>query len=393
MSGRSDRRGARALRAGALALLASAAQVPPAVADEGGWLDFLSDLLERPEGAPLEVPLRKRGREVAPPPSETGPDSPVEPPPPETVVDTLAAPSPAVNPPQPPPAAALPARDEGAGLAQVARAIDDLVAEIHILREATGAADAPPEAEALEDIAPVHLHVKTLEVWSKVAQAQRRLGLPSDAVGLVPSRAFDAPGILVNIEHVLGELRRIKAHAGVERAIVPATLEPATSPSVVHKRLGDASFLLDALRGGPLGPADVHRHALGALDEVVRIAAKLGVAAGTELRPVQGPKAPVDVAQQLLRAVYKAVNLQTRLGMDASRVPAIDLVHATASQNYDMVNLLLAELARIKRHLGVGEMRAHRPGPPAGDGGLGDAFAVVQRLIANLDTLSATVSD
>ena len=226
-----------ALRAGALALLASAAQVPVAGADEGGggWFDFLSGLLERPEGAPLEVPLRKRGREAATPPPETAPAAP------------------------PPPAA------------------------------------SPP-----------------------------------------PS--------------------------------------PAAAPH---------------------GPADVHRHTASALEEVARIADALGVAVGTEPPPVRGPKAPVDVAQQLLRALYKAVALQTRLGMDASRVPALDLdlAHATPSQNYDMVGLLLAELARIKAHLGVDEARAHRPGPPDGDGGLDDAFAVVLLLIAHLDTLSAAVTD
>lgn len=241
---------ARALRAGALALLASAAQAPVAGADEGGggWFDFLSGLLERPEGAPLEVPLRKRGREAATPPPETAP-----------------------------------------------------------------AAPPPPEAEA-----------------------------------------------------------------GAPAAPPPPAASPPPSPAAA-----------------PHGPADVHRHAANALEEVARIADALGVAVGTEPPPVRGPKAPVDVAQQLLRALYKAVALQTRLGMDASRVPALDLdlAHATPSQNYDMVGLLLAELARIKAHLGVDEARAHRPGPPDGDGGLDDAFAVVLLLIAHLDTLSAAVTD
>ena len=375
------RRVSAALRAGALALLASAVCTVPVGADDskGGWFDFLSNLLERPEGAPLVVPLRKRrGHPEAPLAHEAERSTPGEPPAPVAEADASAEPPPAANPPQPPPSppTELPPRLEGAGLAHVARAVEDLVGEIALLRETTGE-DAPvPDAEPLNDRAPVHLYVKTLEVLAKVTHAQRRLGVPAGATVRIPVKTIDAPDVLVLVEHALGEVRRIKAHAGVERDIAPAAPESAGAPSALYRRLAHASYLLDALRGGPLTSADVHRHALGALDEVALIAGRLGVSVALEPPPAQAGKTPVEVAQQLLRAAFKAVNLQRRLDMDASRAPAVRLEGAGPAQNYDQVNLLLAELARIKWHLGIDAAPPERPTPPA-SAGAGDAFAVV----------------
>ena len=464
------RRVSLALRAGALALLASAACTAPVGADdgEGGWFDFFSDLLKRPEGTPLEVPLRKkRERPEAPPapvaeggtsgespvheaeggtpgespvreaeggtPGESPapvaegstpgePPAPVaerstlgeppvpeaerstlgepsvpvaeggtpgEPPAPVAEADASAEPPSAANPPPPPPSppAELPPRLEGAGLAHVARAVEDLVAEIALLREATGD-DAPvPAAEPLDDRAPVHLYVKALEVLGKVTHVQRRLGVPAGATVRIPFRPIDAPDVLGLVEHALGEVRRVKARAGVERAIAPAAPESAGAPSALYRRLAHASFLLDALRGGPLTSADVHRHALGALDEVALIGERLGVPVGLDPPPAQAGKTPVEVAQQLLRAAFKAVNLQRRLDMEASPAPVVRLDRADPALNYDLLNGLLAELARIKWHLGIDAAPPERPASPAG-AGAGDAFAVAQSMVAQLDRLS-----
>ena len=415
-NGRSVRRIARALRTGAIVLAAGAACATPAAEErEGRWFDFLYDLLERPEGAPLEVPLRKRRREEAPPPSEAEgrapgepppseaeadapgepapseakADAPGNPPPSEAEADAPAEPPPASNLPQPPPSppAELPPRLEGAGLAQVARAVEDLVAEIALLREAHGDDTPVPDAEPLDDRTPVHLYVKAIEVLAKVTHAQRRLGVPAGATVRIPFKPIDAPDVLRLVEHALGEIRRVKVHAGVERDIAPAAPEPAGAPSALYRRLAHASFLLDALRGGPLTSADVHRHALGALDEAALVAERLGVAGALEPPPAQTGKTPVEVAQQLLRAAFKAVNLQRRLDMDASRAPAVRLEHADPARNYDLVNLLLAELARIKWHLGIDASPPERPVPPSG-AGAGDAFAVAQSIVAQLDRLS-----
>ena len=370
---------ARRLGAGVLALAAGAACPPSAHAaeeDGGGWFDAVVDFLTRPEGAPVEVPLRKQAGPEAPPPEAT-PDA-VPPEAPETQA-----------PPAPAPSGAAPERLEGATLADVHRAVEGLVADIVLLRAASGADDAPPEAPLLEDRAPVHVYVKTLEVWGKAARAQRRLELPAGAVGRIPPEPVDAPGLLGAVEHVRAAVAAVAAHAGVEPGAVPAAAEPgaAPTPSALYRRLAHASSLLDVLAGGPLSSGDVHRQALAALGEVAAIAGALGVTLDPEPLPVKGPKRPLDVAQQLLRALYKVVHLQARLHMDASRVPSLSLERASPAGNHDLLNLLRAELARIAWHLGVAGAPPERPAPAEG-AGADAAFAAAQAIARTLDRLA-----
>ncbi len=374
---------ARRLGAGVLALAVGVASLPAASAEEGerGWLDAIVDFLTRPEGAPVDVPLRKQVEPPEPPPAK---------PPPAAAADAARPEAPetgdAAAPPAP--AAAPPGRIEGATLADVHRAVEDLVADIVLLREASGAPDAPPEAPLLEDRAPVHVYVKTLEVWGKVAETQRRLGLPAGPVGRIPHEAVDAPDLLAAVGQTRAALATVAAHMEVELAAVPAVAPGAApTPSALYRRLAHASVLLDALAGGPLTSDDVHRHAQAALDEVARIAERLEVALDPEPPPVQGPKRPLDVAQQLLRALYKAIDFQTRLDMDASRVPVMSLEGASPPGNHDLLNQLHAELARIGWHLGIAEAGSARPAPPAGAGADG-AFAVAQAIVRSLDRLA-----
>ena len=373
---------ARRLAAGGLAFAACVMSVSAAHAEEGGrgWFDTIVDFLTRPEGAPVDVPLRKPvvpGEEPPPAPA-AAPDAA----PREAQAETGGSPPSAASP------VAAPERLEGATLADVHRAVEALVADVTLLRRASGADDAPPDAALLEDRAPVHVYVKTLEVWGRVAETRRRLGLPAQPVGRIPPEPVDAPDLLVAVEHTRATLAAVAAHAGVEPGAVPAA-EPAAapSPSALYRRLAHASAGLDALAGGPLASDDVHRHALAALDEVARIAERLEVALAPAPPPAQAAKRPLDVAQQLLRALHKVVHLQARLHMDASRVPGLSLERASPPGNHDLLNLLHAELARIGWHLGIAGARPARPAPAPGAGADG-AFAAAQAIVRTLDRLA-----
>ena len=168
----------------------------------------------------------------------------------------------------------------------------------------------------------------------------------------------------------------------------PTDVEPVPPPPSISRK----AEMPERLEGAePLGPNDVYRHAWAVIDELRLVGETFGASLGADPPAAQGAKTSADVAQLLLRATYKAINLQTRLGMDASRVPAPGLDRASPSQNYDLVNLLLAELARIKAHLGIETAPAPRAEEPPGKT-TADALAVVQLIVANLDRLSAAVA-
>ena len=273
---------------------------------------------------------------------------------------------------------------------QVFRATSDMIAEIEILRAELGVYDYPVEAEPMEDRAPVHVYAKTLEVLSKVSRVQRRFGMTPAVVGQIPIKDIVPGDVLRSVNGILDEVHRIKTQMVIETEIQPAELVGGKTPSMVYKNLADASFLLDGLRGRPLTPTDVYGNALAILDEIELIAAKLRVPLQLDPPVVEGNKRPRDVAQQVLRATYKVINLQMRLGMDASAVPTLTLVRVTPSEVYDATNMLMAEMNRIKVHLGINLPREPRPDPrnktPV------DVFAQVMLIIQNLDAMAEATS-
>ena len=267
----------------------------------------------------------------------------------------------------------------------------DLISEIEILREAMGILDYPAEAEPQEDRSPIHVYSKSLEVMEKLSRAQRRLGMIPVRVGQIPVKQIAPKDVFASVELLILEIRRVKTQLVIEDEIDPAPFVGGKTPSLVYKNLGDASFLLDGLVGRPISPSDVFTHVVYIHDEMELIAAKLKVALELEPPVVEGRKKPKDVAQQVLRATYKIINLQTRLGMDSSGVPNLTLVRVTPSEVYEATNILLAELVRIKDHLGINLPREERR--DARNKRPSDVFAQVLLVIKNLDILSTAAEE
>ena len=268
----------------------------------------------------------------------------------------------------------------------VFQATQDLISEIHVLRDAMGVVDYPPEAEPQEDRAPVHVYAKSLEVVKKITRVQRRLGMAPAKVGQIPVKEIVPKDVLGSVQTAIREIHRIKTQLVIEDQITPTPFQGGKTPSFVYKALGDASFLLDGLVGRAISPSDVFTRVQHIHDELELIAAKLKVALELERPVVEGRKRPQDVAQQVLRATFKTINLETRLGMDASGVPTISLVRVTPAEVFEATGILLAEMVRIKAHLGITLPRDERP--DARNKRPTDVFAEVLLIIRNLDILA-----
>ena len=271
------------------------------------------------------------------------------------------------------------------------QATSDLISEIEILRDAMGITVYAVEAEAQDDRAPIHVYAKSLEVLEKIAAAQKRLGMAPAGVEQIPVKEIAAKDVYASVNNCLAEIRRIKEQLVIDELIQPAPLEGGKTPSLVYAHLGDASFLLDGLVGHPTDPNDVYTHIVYLHDEMELIAAKLKVALELDPPVVEGRKRMKEVAQQVLRATFKIINLQTRLGMDASGVPQMTLVRVSPAEVFEATNILLAEMVRIKAHLGIQlprmEQASSRNKQPR------DVFAQVLLLIKNLDALARAADE
>ena len=261
-----------------------------------------------------------------------------------------------------------------------------LIAEVELLREAIGATDYPLEAERVNDRQPLHTYTRSLEVRRKIAAAQQRLGIPPAQVGQVPVKTISPADVFSSVELALAEVRRTKAALFVEDQVDPVPFVGGKTPSHVYQLMGDASFLLDGLVGRPTNINDVYANLLQLQEDIELIAARLGV--GLELDPPaidNRRKRLTEVAQQVLRAMFKIVRLQAELGMNASVVPRMTLVRLVPANVYEAINLMQAEIVRIKVALGIeipaAEVAVSRNTTPR------DVFAQTLLLIRNLDAL------
>ena len=296
--------------------------------------------------------------------------------------------------PEAAPATALPPASEAVTLAHTHRAAGDLVAEIEVLRRAQGVTVDPVPAEPGDGHrTPTHAFLESLEVMEKAARVQRRFGMSAFEVVPMPAGDVALHDIHRNVRTVIEELRRVKRQLVIEERIEPAPLEVDPAPALLHARLAGASALLDGLVGRPVSSNDVYMHVLRVRAVAHPLAAGLGVALELDPPAPQAKaetKASKEVAQQILIATYKVIHLQSRLGMAPSDVPDAPRGDVTPGEVYEATNRLLVELLRIKAHLAIEapaaprhETRGMQPG---------DAFAQVQRLIADLDRMSKAVA-
>ena len=267
----------------------------------------------------------------------------------------------------------------------------DLISEIDILRDAMGVTIYPVEAEPAEDRSPIHTYAKSLEVLEKISAAQKRMGMKPAKIAQIPVKEIAPKDVYKSVQNCIAEVRRMKDQLVIEEAIQPAPLDGGMTASAVYEHLGDASYLLDGLVGHPTDPNDVHTHMVYLHDEMELIAAKLKVALELDPPPVNGRKRMKEVAQQVLRATFKVVNLQTRLGMDASGVPQVSLVRVSPAQVFEATNILLAEMVRIKAHLGIQLPRTEHA--PSRNKKPRDVFAQALLLIKNLDALAKAADE
>ena len=229
----------------------------------------------------------------------------------------------------------------------------DLISEIEALREAMGVLDVPLEAEPHEDRAAIHAYVKSLEMKGKIAATQKRLGIPPVNVGHIPIKEFEMEDVYVGMRILLTEVHRIKGHLFIEETIRPAPFEHGKTLAEVYQLLGDASYLMDGLVGRPVDISDVYGSLLHVHRDVEIVAAQFGAAVVHTAPLVEEKKRLNEVATELLRSTYGIINLQSRLGMDASGVPQVELVRSTPAELNEAVNILQAEMIRIKAHLAI----------------------------------------
>ena len=263
---------------------------------------------------------------------------------------------------------------------------ENIIAEIRLLRQSLGIADAPRDPGVQVKKRPLHVYAKSLEIVEKIARAQKRLGLDPVAVPQIPLQKITSGDVFDVTQLVLQQVRRIKAKEGINQTIAPAPLTENKTPSDVYENMWRASYLMDGL-AGPTDPNLVYRNTQYILSELALIAPKLGVFLnGSAPAPLAG-KTPVDVNIEGFKNLHKTSILQRKLALTPLRVPTFPGGKITPADVFDTTNMLLAELVRLKVHFGIGQARAYMA-PPQGKKPA-DVLAQMQQIGTSLDAMLA----
>ena len=284
------------------------------------------------------------------------------------------------------------AQDSEISPSHVYQAVSDLQSEIEIVREAMGITDYPLEAEPAEDRSPIHALARVLELRRKVAAAQKRLGMAPSKESEIPLKEIRSKDVYGGVQQAMADVRRIKEQLVIEEEIEPAPFEGGKTPSHVYQHVGDASFMMDGLVGRAIDVSDVYQNLANLFVDMELVATKLKVALDLDLPEVKEQKRLKDVGQQVMRGTFKLINLQTRLGIDASGVPEVILVRVTPPNLYEVINIMHAEMVRIKTHLSINLAHDHSE-EAARNKKPKDLFALAVLVVRDLDRLAKAADD
>ncbi len=272
----------------------------------------------------------------------------------------------------------------------VYQATENIISEIEVLREAIGVDDEPNEPEAQRGKSPIHVYGKGLELLEKISKAQRKLGMTPADVGEIPLRDIEPSDVFELVSTILSQLRNMKEQLVISDKIEEAKFVGAKMPSDVYENLWLASYMLDGLIP-PINPEDVYRNIQYIHAEMRLIATKLDVSLDLEPPEIKGRKRLKNIGQQALFALYKVSELEKRLpGMPAASVPEVILVRIRSSDIYDLTNMLIAEMVRIKVNLKIDLPRGDQPIP--NDVKTNEVFAQMHLVVKNLEKMIKTVA-
>jgi len=235
-----------------------------------------------------------------------------------------------------------------------------IIEEIYILRDTIGLTDTPLEPDEQKSKSPIHVYTKGLELLEKVSRAERKLGMAPAEVGELPLKKITPTDVAILADSILLELGKMKQQLAIDGKAPKIKFVGGKTPSHVYTNMWRASYMMDGLTG-KLTPNDVFRNVQYIQDEMELIATNMNVELDLESTKADSRKSPKDVAQQGMLALYKIAALQRRLGMDSTGVPSFTLVRITPSDVYDITNMLLAEVLRIKIFLEIPLPRGSHP--------------------------------
>jgi hypothetical protein len=223
-----------------------------------------------------------------------------------------------------------------------------IVRELRLLREAVGADDYPidPEPQTLKR--PIQVYGKGLELLYKIGYAQEKFGLPKLPYKSIPTKKITPSDVMSLCKTIETEILKIKTYLAIPTSIEDVPLVKSKVPSNVYENLWRASYLTDYLSGA-IKPNDVYSYTEAMIGDITIFAKAYNIKFnGLKIPPLKTGIRPKDVAAQGVQNLQKLIRIEKKLGYRASIVPTMTLSRASPSDVFDIVGMLMSELAYLK---------------------------------------------
>lgn len=199
---------------------------------------------------------------------------------------------------------------------------------------------------------PIHAYAKSIEVIEKIARIEKKYGMRVVKVEGMPLKKVTPDEVYRQTEIILEELANIQSAKNTGSSEQIAEYKDSKTPSDVYENLWKVSFLLDGL-SDKIKPNDVYLNLSKVVSDIGIVAKNQRVELKTKL-PTTDPKTkPTQVNLEAYINLHKISLWQSRLNMVPFRVPGYPEGVISPSDVYDTTSMMLAEMARIKVHLGI----------------------------------------
>jgi hypothetical protein len=225
-------------------------------------------------------------------------------------------------------------------------------AEIKLIRNELGVTKKVREPVLQINKMPVHVYIKSLELFKKVSKLQKKHGIASNPPLELPIQDINSENVLSVVDKIYDEVIRVKKQLGINQSIKEIEFYVGRTPSNVYENIWQVSYLIDGMIK-PIKSTDVYENTLRVQSELSLIASYLNIALPNLVGDPQSGKTPRQVHLQGYINMHKFALLEEKLNMKAYRVPAYPKTKISSSDAYDVTNMMLAEINRIKVHLGI----------------------------------------
>ncbi|MCG8426387.1 MAG: hypothetical protein MI754_03410 [Chromatiales bacterium] len=270
----------------------------------------------------------------------------------------------------------------------VYQASQQLINDIKLIREHSNVTTSAKVPGLQTHKLPLHAYTKSLEVRAKVGRLQKKHNLPAITAAEIPLKKLTPGDVLESIEVLLAETDKIKQALNINQLAPSVPFEPGKTSSNVYENLWAASYLLDDLVG-PINPNLVFRNVQYALNEVAIIANKLNIALPDKPPARQSDIKPKHPNIAGFKNLYRIARVERKLDIAPVRVSNFPEGKIAPADVYDTTNNILAELIRLKVHMGATAQRSSLPVPenkkPA------DVLMQMQLLGSCLETLEQNI--